>query len=77
LPWEIYEDPGTGSAAGSLGAYLVKHGILDPGHTLKITQGVEMGRECQIEVEVSQSGKKLTPRMSGTAVKVLEGIIRS
>jgi trans-2,3-dihydro-3-hydroxyanthranilate isomerase len=77
LPWEIYEDPGTGSAAGSLGAYLVKYRILDPGHTLKITQGVEMGRACQIEVEVSQSGKKLTPRMSGTAVKVLEGIIRS
>jgi trans-2,3-dihydro-3-hydroxyanthranilate isomerase len=77
LPWEIYEDPGTGSAAGSLGAYLVKHGILDAGHTLKIAQGVEMGRACQIEVEVSKTGKKLIPRMSGTAVKVFEGIIRS
>ena len=77
LPWEIYEDPGTGSAAGSLGAYLVKHKLLDAGHTLKITQGVEMGRACQIEVEVSQSGKQLTPRMSGIAVKVFEGMIRS
>lgn len=77
LPWEIYEDPGTGSAAGSLGAYLVKHGVLGAGHTLKITQGVEMGRVCQIEVEVSQAGKKLTPRISGTAVKVFEGVIRS
>lgn len=26
LPWEIYEDPATGSAGGSLGAYLVRHG---------------------------------------------------
>src|SRR5229473_687555 len=26
LPWEIYEDPATGSAAGSLGAYLVRNG---------------------------------------------------
>src|SRR6202008_124598 len=39
LPWEIYEDPATGSAAGSLGAYLVKHGKLAPGHTLSILQG--------------------------------------
>jgi trans-2,3-dihydro-3-hydroxyanthranilate isomerase len=77
MPWELYEDAGTGSAAGSLGAYLVKHGKLVVGHTLQIVQGVEMGRPCQIEVEVSQSGKKLTPRVSGAAVKVFEGVIRT
>ena len=75
LPWEIYEDPATGSAAGSLGAYLVKHGKLAPGHTLSILQGEEMGRPSQIEVEVSQAGKKLVPRVSGAAVKVFEGTI--
>jgi len=76
LPWEIYEDPATGSAAGSLGAYLVKHGKLAAGHTLGILQGEEMGRPSHIEVEVTQSGKKLVPRVSGAAVKVFEGTIR-
>jgi trans-2,3-dihydro-3-hydroxyanthranilate isomerase len=76
LPWELYEDAATGSAAGSLGAYLVRHGKLSPGHTLSILQGVEMGRPSHIEVGVAQSGKKLVPRVSGAAVKVLEGTIR-
>ena len=76
LPWEIYEDPATGSAAGSLGAYLVKHGKLSPGHTLSILQGEEMGRPSHIEVEVTQAAKKLIPRVSGAAVKVFEGTIQ-
>ena len=76
LPWELYEDAGTGSAAGALGAYLVKHGKLSPAHTLNILQGEEMGRPCHIEVEVTQSGKKLVPRVSGAAVKVFEGTIQ-
>jgi len=75
LPWESYEDAATGSAAGSLGAYLVKNGELGTGHTLSILQGVEMGRPSQIEVEVTQSGKKLIPRVSGAAVRVFEGTI--
>jgi len=77
MPWELYEDAATGSAAGSLGAYLVKYGRIGAGHTLHVTQGVEMGRPSQIEVEVSQTGKKLTPRVSGAAVKVFEGVIRT
>ena len=76
LPWELYEDAATGSAAGALGAYLVKHGKLSPAHTLNILQGEEMGRPSHIEVEVTQSGKKLVPRVSGAAVKVFEGTIK-
>ncbi len=76
LPWEPYEDAATGSAAGSLGAYLVRHGKLSPGHMLSILQGEEMGRPSHIEVEVTQSGKKLVPRVSGAAVKVFEGTIQ-
>ncbi|MEQ1472449.1 MAG: PhzF family phenazine biosynthesis protein [Candidatus Acidiferrum sp.] len=76
LPWELYEDPATGSAAGSLGAYLVQHGKLSAGQTFYVQQGVEMGRPSHIEVEVSQSGKKLVPRVGGAAVKVFEGTIR-
>jgi trans-2,3-dihydro-3-hydroxyanthranilate isomerase len=77
LPWEIYEDPATGSAAGSLGAYLVKHGKLTAAHVLGILQGEEMGRPSHIEVEVTQKGKKLVPRVSGAAVKVFEGTIQA
>lgn len=76
LPWELYEDAATGSAAGSLGAYLVQHGKLSPGQVFSILQGVEMGRPSHIEVEVSQTGKKLVPRVSGAAVRVFEGTIR-
>jgi trans-2,3-dihydro-3-hydroxyanthranilate isomerase len=76
LPWELYEDAATGSAAGALGAYCVKHGRLSPAHTLNILQGVEMGRPSRIEVEVTQNGKKLVPRVSGAAVKVFEGTIQ-
>jgi trans-2,3-dihydro-3-hydroxyanthranilate isomerase len=75
LPWEMYEDAATGSAAGSLGAFLVKNSKLDTGHTLNIQQGVEMGRPSQIEVEVTRSGNKLIPRVSGAAVRVFEGTI--
>jgi trans-2,3-dihydro-3-hydroxyanthranilate isomerase len=75
LPWEQYEDAATGSAAGSLGAYLVRQDKLFPGHTLSILQGEEMGRPSHIEVEVTKSGKKLVPRVSGAAVKVFEGVI--
>ncbi len=75
MPWEPFEDPATGSAAGSLGAFLVNNGKLGAGHTLHILQGVEMGRPSQIEVEVTLSGKKLIPRVSGAAVRVFEGSI--
>jgi trans-2,3-dihydro-3-hydroxyanthranilate isomerase len=77
LPWELYEDAATGSAAGALGAYLVHHGKLAPGHTLNILQGEEMGRPSRIEVEITRSGKKLVPRVSGAAVKVFEGTIQA
>src|SRR5438132_5254524 len=76
LPWELYEDAATGSAAGSLRAYLVRNGELAPGQTLTILQGEEMGRPSHLEVEVTQSGTKLVPRVSGAAVKVFEGTIR-
>lgn len=77
LPWEIYEDPATGSAAGSLGAYLVKHGYLAPDRALSILQGVEMGRPSQIRVEVKREDDRLTPCVSGAAVRILEGLLEA
>jgi trans-2,3-dihydro-3-hydroxyanthranilate isomerase len=77
IPWELHEDPATGSAGGSLGAYLVRHGKLAAGERLEILQGVEMGRPSHIRVEVTQDNGKLVPRVSGTAVPMLEGQIEA
>jgi trans-2,3-dihydro-3-hydroxyanthranilate isomerase len=73
LPWGVMEDPATGSAGGSLAAYLVNHGKLRVGDELTITQGVEIGRPSQIHVEVRQERGKLVPRVSGSAVRIFEG----
>jgi trans-2,3-dihydro-3-hydroxyanthranilate isomerase len=75
LPWEIVEDPATGSAGGSLGAYLVRHEKLKLGEELSITQGVEMGRPSEIHVQVAKEKGGLVPRVSGSAVRILEGHI--
>jgi len=77
IPWELYEDAATGSAAGSLGAYLVRKGKLSPGKPLSILQGAEMGRPSDIEVRVAQDGAKLVPRVSGAAVTVFAGTIEA
>lgn len=77
IPWELYEDAATGSAAGSLGAYLVRRGKLALGETLAILQGAEMGRPSHIEVHVVGDGTKLVPRVSGSAVTVFEGTIQA
>jgi len=75
LPWGLLEDAATGSAGGSLGAYLVQHGRLGAGETLRITQGVEMGRPSEIHVEVSAERGRLIPKVSGSAVRIFEGHI--
>jgi trans-2,3-dihydro-3-hydroxyanthranilate isomerase len=75
LPWGIMEDPATGSAAGSLGAYLVHHHQLKPSEPLLITQGVEMGRPSEIHVEVTTEKDKLVSKVSGSAVRIFEGEI--
>jgi trans-2,3-dihydro-3-hydroxyanthranilate isomerase len=77
LPWGMLEDPATGSAGGSLGAYLVQHGQLRPSEELTILQGVEMGRPSEIRVVVASERGKLTPQVSGSAVRVFEGEIEA
>lgn len=75
LPWGLVEDAATGSAGGSLGAYLVEHGRMRPGETLRITQGVEMGRPSEMHVEVGVDRGRLVPKVSGSAVRIFEGHI--
>jgi len=77
IPWELHEDPATGSAGGSLGGYLVRHGRLAAGQRLEIVQGVEMGRPSRIHVEVRNVEGHLVPRVSGSAVSILAGHIEA
>ncbi len=77
LPWAVYEDPATGSAGGSLAAYLVRHGKLRVGERLSIAQGLEMGRPSRIEAIVEDQRGKLVPRVSGAAVVITEGYIEA
>ncbi len=65
----IAEDPGTGSAAGPLAAYLVARELASERRPVVIEQGWSMGRPSRIEVRVSGGGV----RVSGTAVLVVEG----
>lgn len=73
MPVALLEDPGTGSAAGSLGAYLVRHARATQGRTMRIVQGVEIGRPSEIFTSVLQARSDLTPKISGAAVRVFEG----
>jgi trans-2,3-dihydro-3-hydroxyanthranilate isomerase len=75
LPWGIMEDPATGSAGGSLGAYLVRRERLKVGEELVIAQGIEMGRPSEIHVEIAADRGRLVPKVSGSAVRILEGHI--
>jgi len=72
------EDPATGSAAGPLGAYLAARGRLPAegaaAGTLRVEQGVEMGRASEIHVEVERSGDQVAGiRVGGACVPVAEG----
>jgi len=74
----VPEDPATGSAAGALGAYLVRHGLVkDPSDTTRVTvhQGYEIGRASRIDVDVDTSPKGTIQavRVGGEAVTVIEG----
>jgi PhzF family phenazine biosynthesis protein len=75
------EDPATGSAACALGSYLCLHDFNQSSITFEITQGVEMGRESRILIDV-QSGTDATDtkivhalHLGGTAVEVASGNI--
>jgi len=78
LPWAIQEDPATGSAGGSLAAYLVHHGRHEARKPLEILQGVEMGRPSHIYAFVLPLEQaKLVPLVRGCAVRILEATIEA
>ncbi|TCL86355.1 PhzF family phenazine biosynthesis protein [Curtobacterium sp. PhB142] len=52
----ITEDPATGSAAASTGAYLRETGAVEPGDRVVIRQGRHVGRPSLLLVDVPESG---------------------
>jgi trans-2,3-dihydro-3-hydroxyanthranilate isomerase len=75
----IPEDPATGSASGPLGAYLVQHGLVDPGDPVELvsSQGVTMGRPSRVHIRLRAVGGAVTDiRVGGGVVPVLEGRLR-
>jgi PhzF family phenazine biosynthesis protein len=73
------EDPATGAASCGLGAMLaLQQGSCEQPTTLRITQGVEMGRRSEIGVTttLTDSGKGVKDiELFGTAVQVMEGTL--
>lgn len=76
-----FEDPATGSAACTLASYLTVSGREMGGARFELTQGVEMGRQSEIEVETTavegENGevKVKDLYLGGTAVVVTKGEI--
>ncbi|KFG80154.1 putative phenazine biosynthesis protein [Metarhizium anisopliae] len=71
-----FEDPATGSAACCLSSYLSIEGDKQttPKRRYEITQGVEMGKESNIVVEVEMKDDKIdNVQLAGTAVQVMRG----
>jgi trans-2,3-dihydro-3-hydroxyanthranilate isomerase len=48
----VNEDPATGSAAGPLGVHLTRHGRIEPGQRIELSQGAEIGRPSTLYVTV-------------------------
>ncbi|KAL7817504.1 phenazine biosynthesis PhzC/PhzF protein [Trichoderma aethiopicum] len=76
---EGFEDPATGSAASCLAAYLSTQGRdkqTTPVRRYDFTQGVEMGKESSICVDVHlKDGVLDTVLLAGSAVQVMRGTI--
>jgi predicted PhzF superfamily epimerase YddE/YHI9 len=78
---ENMEDPATGAAACALASYLALTHFEEPDISFKIRQGVEMGRQSDIVVEVQvsvgQDGKKSVKevRLGGESTQIMKGKI--
>jgi trans-2,3-dihydro-3-hydroxyanthranilate isomerase len=68
------EDPATGSAAGCAISYLVARGAIASAETIRVMQGVEMGRPSLIFLSARRVDGKVTDvRVGGSTVLVAKG----
>lgn len=64
----VIEDVATGSAAGVVGAYCVKHGLARAGEPFVLSQGRFAGRPSRLSVQVDRAGEAITSVKVGGGV---------
>jgi trans-2,3-dihydro-3-hydroxyanthranilate isomerase len=70
----VAEDPATGSAAGPLALHLARHGRIEFGEEIEISQGVEVGRPSKLFARVDGSADDVQRvEVGGSAVTVARG----
>ncbi|HLX18962.1 MAG TPA: PhzF family phenazine biosynthesis protein [Gaiellaceae bacterium] len=73
----IPEDPATGSAAGPLAIHLARHGAIEFGQEIEISQGAEIGRRSVLYAVATGSAERVeSVEVGGVALIVAEGVFR-
>jgi trans-2,3-dihydro-3-hydroxyanthranilate isomerase len=73
----VAEDPATGSAAGPLALHLARHGRIDFGDEIEISQGAELNRPSTLYARVDGSADEIERvEVGGSAVIVARGEFR-
>jgi trans-2,3-dihydro-3-hydroxyanthranilate isomerase len=73
----VPEDPATGSAAGPLACHVVRHGLVEPGTEIEISQGAEIRRPSTLYARVEGSPEQIEKvEVGGSAVVVARGEFR-
>jgi trans-2,3-dihydro-3-hydroxyanthranilate isomerase len=73
----VPEDPATGSAAGPLACHVVRHGLVEPGTELRISQGAEILRPSVLHARALGSPDEIEKvEVGGAAVVVARGEFR-
>ena len=73
----VPEDPATGSAAGPLACHLARHGRIDWGEEIQISQGEEIGRPSTLFARALGSAEAIERvEVGGSAVVVARGEFR-
>jgi trans-2,3-dihydro-3-hydroxyanthranilate isomerase len=73
----VPEDPATGSAAGPLALHAARHGRIEFGQEIQISQGVEIARPSTLHARVDGSAENVERvAVGGSAVIVARGEFR-
>ena len=73
----VAEDPATGSAAGPLALHLARHGLIEFGDEIEISQGAEIKRPSTLFARVAGSADEVeSVEVGGSAVTVARGEFR-
>ncbi|WP_225101853.1 PhzF family phenazine biosynthesis isomerase [Streptomyces sp. CoH27] len=72
----VVEDAATGSAAGPIAIHLARHGLIEYGQRIEITQGVEIGRPSPMGALAHGKGDHVASvEVAGPGVVTIEGVL--